>query len=103
MFQNKFIDLFGKINTHKKGCTLNVRNFGYFETERIPKIGSRLLVFIEKQSLLTSSRENIPATCHEIVEGFDADLIEKDRKLWKMLWEPLLKHPEFPVPGQKQE
>ena len=59
--------------------------------------------FIEKQSLLTSSRENIPATCHEIVEGFDADLIEKDRKLWKMLWKPLLKHSELPVPGQKQE
>jgi hypothetical protein len=58
---------------------------------------------IEKQSLVTSSKENIPATCHDIVRSFNNDLIEKDRKLWHSVWGPLLKEPAFPVPGQEQE
>ncbi len=59
---------------------------------------------IEKQSMLTSSNENIPQTCHEIVRGFDADLIEKDRKLWRTLWGPMLKSPEnAPAGAQPKE
>jgi hypothetical protein len=48
---------------------------------------------IEKQSMLTSSPEDTVKTCHEIVKGFDTDLLQKDRKLWQMLWDPQAKKP----------
>lgn len=57
--------------------------------------------YIEKQSLLTSSNEDIPKTVHEIVHGFNVDLIEKDRKLWNMVWGPQSKNPTGPTPGKQ--
>jgi len=57
--------------------------------------------YIEKRSLLTSSNEEIPKTINEIVHGFNADLIEKDRKLWQMLWGPQSKNPDGAIPEQK--
>jgi hypothetical protein len=58
---------------------------------------------IEKQALRTSSNEDIPKTCHEIVRGFNEDLIAKDRKLWQTLWAPLSKIPEDALMQQHPE
>lgn len=38
---------------------------------------------IVKNSLLTCPPEELGRVCNEIVSGFNADLLEKDRRLWK--------------------
>jgi hypothetical protein len=59
--------------------------------------------YIEKRSLLTSANEEIPKTIHEIVQSFNTDLIEKDRKLWQMVWGQQPKNPAPAMPEQKLE
>jgi len=53
---------------------------------------------IEKNSLLTTSPDEIGRICKEIASGFNADLLEKDRRLWESAWSVPGKTVEEPAP-----
>lgn len=41
---------------------------------------------IEKNSLLTSSTDELGRVCKEIISSFDSDILQEDRRLWDSAW-----------------
>lgn len=69
------------------------RNIGENEKRMLYVVGASYEK-IEKASLLTSSPDELGSICRQIVSGFNDDLLEKDRLLWKSAWKLPTKPPE---------
>ena len=69
------------------------RNIGENEKRMLYVVGANYEK-IEKASLLTSSPDELGSICRQIVSGFNDDLLEKDRLLWKSAWKLPRKPPE---------
>jgi hypothetical protein len=62
-------------------------------SEKISEDEKKILVLIgknyekiEKTSLLTCSPNELGRICKEIVSGFNADILENDRRMWNSAW-----------------
>ena len=60
-------------------------NIGETEKRILMLVGSNY-ERIEKNSLLTTSPNELGHICREIVSGFETDLLAKDREIWQSFW-----------------